>query len=45
VENSKDKLYLLFSLGFMIFLDLLVIGGLLYKGQANFIEVYKHLKI
>lgn len=24
-------------------LDLLVIGGVLWKGHANFIEVYKHL--
>lgn len=24
-------------------LDLLVIGGILFKGHANFTEVYKHL--
>jgi len=44
VENSKDKIYLLLTLGFITILDLLVIGGILYKGHANFIEVYKHLK-
>jgi len=24
-------------------LDLLIIGGILFKGHANFTEVYKHL--
>jgi hypothetical protein len=27
----------------LVTLDLFVIGGVLWKGHANFIEVYKHL--
>jgi hypothetical protein len=28
----------------LVILDLFIIGGILWKGNANFIEVYKHLK-
>lgn len=27
----------------LVILDFIVIGGILWKGHANFIEVYKHL--
>jgi hypothetical protein len=44
VENSKDKFYLILFLGFILLLDLFVIGGILYKGHANFAELIKNLK-
>ena len=28
----------------LVLFDLLIIGGILWKGHANFIELYKHLK-
>lgn len=28
----------------LILIDISIIGGILWKGHANFIEVYKHLK-
>lgn len=28
----------------LVILDLFIIGGILWKGHANFIELYKHLK-
>jgi len=45
VENSKDKLYLLSFLALIFAIDFALIGGILLKGHANFIEVYKHLKL
>jgi hypothetical protein len=45
LENSKDKLYLLICLGVIFAIDFALIGGILWKGHANFIEVYKHLKL
>jgi hypothetical protein len=39
-ETTKVSLFL----GFLLLIDLFVIGGILYEGHANFIEVYKHLK-
>jgi len=44
VENSKDKLYLIIFLVAIFTIDFVLIGGILWKGHANFIEVYKHLK-
>ena len=40
-DYHKQLIIVLFIL---VFLDLMVIGGILWKGHANFIEVYKHLK-
>ncbi len=31
-------------LAILLLLDLLIIGGIFWKGHANFIELYKHLK-
>lgn len=45
MENSKDKLYLLIFLGIIFSIDFALIGGILWKGKANFIEVYNHLKL
>ncbi len=45
MEPTKDKLYLLICLGVIFVIDLVLIGGILFKGNANFIEVYKHLNI
>jgi hypothetical protein len=39
---SDKKAIVIFLIG-LVLLDLLVIGGILWKGHANFIEVYKHL--
>ncbi len=40
--NETTKVCLL--LAFLLLLDLIGIAGILYKGHANFIELYKHLK-
>ena len=45
MKNSKDKLYLLIFLAVIFAIDFALIGGILWKGKANFIEVYKHLKL
>jgi len=39
---SDKKAIVIFLIG-LVLLDLLVIGGVLWKGHANFIEVYKNL--
>lgn len=41
--SDKDTLYLTLALFILVLLDLLVIGGILWKGQANFIAVYDHI--
>jgi hypothetical protein len=38
-----DKFYLVCFLIFLFLIDFIIIGGILWKGHANFIEVYKHL--
>jgi hypothetical protein len=35
---------IILMLGVLLLLDLLIIGGIFWKGHANFIELYKHLK-
>jgi hypothetical protein len=42
---GKDKVYLTLFLCLLFVLDLMVIFAILYKGNANFIEVYKHLTL
>jgi hypothetical protein len=44
-NTGKDKVYLTLFLCLLFFLDLMVIVAILWKGHANFIEVYKHLNI
>jgi len=39
---SDKKAIVIFLIGLVI-LDFIIIGGILWKGHANFIEVYKHL--
>lgn len=39
-QTTKVSLLLIF----LLLIDLFVIGGILYKSHANFIEVYKNLK-
>ena len=41
---EKDALYVVLFLTTLFLLDLVVIGGILVHGKANFIELYKHLK-
>ena len=41
---EKDALYVVIVLVVFFLLDILVIGGILYKGHANFPELFKHLK-
>lgn len=43
-KSEKDPLYVLFVLMILVLLDLLVIGGILIHGKANFPELIKHLK-
>ena len=43
-KTEKDTLYITIMLVVFFLLDLMVIGGILYKGHANFPELIKHLK-
>lgn len=43
-QSDKNHIYLSSLFVFLIILDLLVIGGILWKGHANFPELIKHLK-
>jgi hypothetical protein len=43
-KTDKDVLYVTLILIILFLLDILVIGGILYKGHANFPELIKHLK-
>ena len=42
-KSDKDKLYITLFLLIIFALDATIIYGLLFKGQANFAEVLKHL--
>jgi hypothetical protein len=42
--SDKDKLYLVLALLILLLLDIVVAGGVLYKGKANFSDLLKHLK-
>jgi hypothetical protein len=41
---NKNTLYITIMLVVFFLLDIMVIGGILYKGHANFPELIKHLK-
>jgi hypothetical protein len=41
---NKNTLYGTIMLVVLFLLDIMVIGGILYKGHANFPELIKHLK-
>ncbi len=43
-KSEKDALYVVIMLVVLFLLDIMVIGGILYKGHANFPELIKHLK-
>jgi hypothetical protein len=43
-KSEKDTLYVTIGLVVFFLLDILIIGGILYKGHANFPELIKHLK-
>jgi hypothetical protein len=43
-KSEKDTLYVTIALVVFFLLDILIIGGILYKGHANFPELIKHLK-
>jgi len=43
-KSEKDALYITIMLVVLFLLDIMVIGGILYKGHANFPELIKHLK-
>jgi hypothetical protein len=40
---NKNTLYITIMLVVFFLLDIVVIGGILYKGKANFTELIKHL--
>ena len=40
----SDKVKVVIMLSVLVALDLLVIGGVLWHGKANFPELIKHLK-
>ena len=42
--QKEQHTQVIILLSILIAVDMLVIGGILWKGHANFIEVYKHLK-
>jgi len=42
--SDKDKLYITLFLLMLFLLDIVVAGGVLYKGKANFSDLLKHLK-
>lgn len=39
-----DKTKVIIMLVTLVLFDLMIIGGILWKGHANFIDLYKHLK-
>jgi hypothetical protein len=41
---NKNTLYITIMLVVFFLVDIMVIGGILYKGHANFPELIKHLK-
>ncbi len=41
---KNETVPIILMLGFLFLIDLFIIGGILWKGHANFIELYKHLK-
>jgi len=41
---NKDRNYIIAFLIVLFLLDLAIIGGILWKGHANFPELIKHLK-
>jgi hypothetical protein len=43
-KSDKDALYIALFLLIVFALDMTIIYGLLWKGQANFPELIKHLK-
>ncbi len=43
-KTDKDALYVVIMLVVIFLLDIVAIGGILYKGHANFPELIKHLK-
>jgi hypothetical protein len=45
MNTGKDKVYLTLFLCSLFVLDLIVIFAILWKGNANFIEIYKNLKL
>ena len=42
MKNNTTPIVILLTV--LVLFDLLIIGGILWKGHANFIELYKHLK-
>ena len=43
-KSDKDALYVVLLLTVLVLLDVTIIGGILWKGHANFSELIKHLK-
>jgi len=43
-KSDKDALYVVLFLLILFLLDMFVIGGVLWKGKANFSELIKHLR-
>jgi hypothetical protein len=43
-KSDKDVLYITLFLLILFLLDMCVMGGILYKGKANFPELIKHLQ-
>lgn len=43
-KSDKDTLYVIIFLATLVLLDLMIIGGILLHGKANFPELIKHLK-
>ena len=43
-KSDKDALYVALSLIALFIIDLAIVGGILIKGHANFVELIKHLK-
>jgi hypothetical protein len=41
MPNQTKNICILLTV--LVVLDFFIIGGILWKGHANFIEVYKHL--
>ena len=44
METKSETTQIVLVLTILVLLDLCIMGGILWKGHANFIEVYKHLK-
>lgn len=43
-QKSDTRVPLTITLIILFLLDLVIIGGILYKGHANFPELIKHLR-